>query len=109
MQKQQRQFQVPARLLEAEYVYIRRGGTVPPLAPLYHGPYKVLAPGKKFFKVSLGGKPETVSVDRLKPHLGGPVVPADPPLRGRPPQKKFVAPASSFPESAAGGGPCGGL
>jgi hypothetical protein len=28
---------------------------------------------------------ETVSVDRLKPHLGtGPVAPASPPARGRP-------------------------
>jgi hypothetical protein len=34
---------------------VRRGGVVPPLAPLYHGPYKVLQAGSKFFTISLGG------------------------------------------------------
>jgi hypothetical protein len=30
---------VPEKLMKAEYVFVRRGGVVPPLAPLYHGPY----------------------------------------------------------------------
>ena len=66
---------VPEKLMKAEYVFVRRGSVVPPLAPLYHGPYKVLQAGDKFFTISLGGREDTVSVDRLKPHLGGPVVP----------------------------------
>jgi hypothetical protein len=38
-----------AVLLSAAFVYIRKGGTVPPLSPLYSGPYKVLASGPKVF------------------------------------------------------------
>ncbi len=93
--------------MKAEYVFVRRGGVVPPLAPLYHGPYKVLQAGDKFFTISLGGREDTVSVDRLKPHLGGPVVPAEPPARGRPP-RSVVAAASDQPWPLLGGGPCGG-
>jgi hypothetical protein len=35
-------------LMEASNVYIRRGGAISPLAPLYTGPYKVLARQAKF-------------------------------------------------------------
>jgi hypothetical protein len=72
-------------LQRAEFVYVRKGGTVPPLSPLYQGPYKVLGRREKFFKLEVGGQPEVVSVDRLKPHLGtAPVSAASPPQRGRP-------------------------
>jgi transposase InsO family protein len=75
----------PQALFEASHVYVRRGGTIPPLSPLYVGPYKVLARQAKHFRLELGGRQETVSVDRLKPHLGlTPVQPAAPPSRGRP-------------------------
>jgi hypothetical protein len=37
--------------MEASHVYIRRGGAIPPLAPLYTGPYKVLAMAGQFFQV----------------------------------------------------------
>ncbi len=33
----------PAALLQASHVYVRRGSTLPPLAPLYVGPYEVEA------------------------------------------------------------------
>jgi transposase InsO family protein len=36
---------VPQQLRTAVFVYIRRGGVVPPLPPLYHGPFKVLEAG----------------------------------------------------------------
>ncbi len=76
---------VPPALLKAEFVYIRRGGVLPPLAPLYSGPYRVLRSAEKFFVLDIGGRPETVSVDRLKPHLGmAQVIPAQHPPRGRP-------------------------
>ena len=75
----------PASLMSARYVYVRRGGLIPPLSPLYVGPYAVLAAGGKFFKLAVGDKTETVSIDRLKPHLGlSPLVPATPAARGRP-------------------------
>jgi hypothetical protein len=40
------------------------------LSPPYQGPYLVLASGPKFFRLQMGSREETVSVDRLKPHLG---------------------------------------
>ncbi len=86
---------VPPALLKAEFVYVRRGGVLSPLAPLYSGPYRVLRSAKKFFVLDIGGRPETVSVDRLKPHLGmAQVIPAQPPPRGRP---ATAVPVSSTP------------
>ncbi len=52
-------------LQRAEFVYVRKGGVVPPLSPLYQGPYKVLDRREKFFKLEIGGRPEVGSVDRL--------------------------------------------
>jgi len=73
------------RLQLAEFVYVRCGGVIPPLSPLYTGPYKVLTRSEKVFSLSMGGRTEVVSVDRLKPHLGeAPVTAATPPQRGRP-------------------------
>ncbi len=78
--------QPPNRRLQlADMVYVRKGGCNPPLAPAYVGPYKVVLPGPKTFMLEVGGRQETVSVDRLKPHLGSALpVPAAPPRRGRP-------------------------
>ena len=73
---------------------MRRGGALPPLAPLYVGPYEVLERADKYFRLAVGGREETVSLDRLKPHLGvGPFSAALPAARGRPP--------TSAPRSAA--------
>ena len=73
------------QLQEAHYVYVRRGGTIPPLAPVYSGPYRVLHAGPKMFTLEVGATRESVSVDWLKPHTGPlPVIPALPARRGRP-------------------------
>jgi len=78
---------VPAALSGATHVYIRRGNTGPPLTPLYSGPYVVRRREPKFFTLIIGGKHETVSVERLKAHRGVKMVsPASPPPRGRPPK-----------------------
>jgi hypothetical protein len=91
--------------MKGEYVYVSRGGVVPPSAPLYHGPYKVLEAGKKFFTISLRGREDTISVDRLKHHLGGPVVPAaPPPAKDRPPNVEITA-ASIISRPLLGGAP----
>jgi hypothetical protein len=72
-------------LPKAEFVYIKRGGSVPPLSSPYMGPFRVVQRGLKFFIVDLGGRHESVSVDRLKPHTGSaPLVAETPPERGRP-------------------------
>ena len=73
------------QLQEARYVYVKRGGTIPPLAPIYSGPYRVLHAGPKVFILEVGATRESVLVDRLKPHAGQlPVIPALPAKRGRP-------------------------
>jgi hypothetical protein len=98
---------VPAQLKSARFVYIRRGGVIPPLAPLYHGPYAVLEAGEKTFRLFIDDREEVVSVDRLKPHLGtAPVLPATPPARGHPPSTEggSSAPAPGCPTASAGGG-----
>jgi transposase InsO family protein len=88
-------------LAVAEFVYVRRGGTGPPLAPPYAGPYRVLDKQPKFFKLQMGAQEEVISIDRLKPHLGpSPLSPAVPPRRGRP-----ALPPSPSSASMLGGAP----
>lgn len=68
-----------------QFVYIRKGGKVMPLSPLYEGPYKVLKRSSNVWTIDIGGRPEAVAVTRLKPHRGSaPVELAQPPKRGRP-------------------------
>ncbi len=60
-------------------------GALPPLGPLYVGPYEVLGRADKFFQLLVGSSEEKVSIDRLKPHLGvGPFSAALPAAHGRP-------------------------
>jgi hypothetical protein len=62
---------VPDQLMTARYVYVRRGGQGTPLAPPYSGPYQVLRPGEKVFKIAVGDKEEIVTVDRRWAASGG--------------------------------------
>jgi hypothetical protein len=75
----------PAVLLQASHVYVRRDVTLPPLLTLYVDPYEVLERAVKFFRIAVGGREETVSIDRLKPHLGSRAVLGGPPGGTRPP------------------------
>ena len=80
---------VPKDLPSARYVFIRHDSHRSPLQPPYDGPFRVLEAGEKNFVVDMGGRPERVAIDRLKPaHLdiGDPVQVALPPRRGRPPR-----------------------
>ena len=45
---------ISKQLQEATYVYVRRGGTISPLAPAYSGPYRVLHAGPKVFILEIG-------------------------------------------------------
>ncbi len=47
--------ELAAALLQASHVYVRHGGAMPPLAPLYVGPYEVLERADKFLPSS--GRP----------------------------------------------------
>ncbi len=74
-----------AHLAVADWVYVRRGGQLKPLAEPYAGPFLVEKRGAKTFNVKIGQKLETISVDRLKAHTGdAPVSPAMPAPRGWP-------------------------
>ena len=79
---------IPKELENATHVYVRRGAAAPPLTPPYEGPYVVRRRRPKTFDLFIGGRLETVSVDRLKLHKGrAAVTPALPPRRGRPPKR----------------------
>ena len=70
-----------------DFVFVRRDGHVAPPSPLYDGPYKVLERSHKFFRLQIGSGIDTISIDRLKPsNTDNVVIPAQPPLKGRPPK-----------------------
>ena len=91
---------LPGDLADARYVYVRHSGVSRPLTPAYSGPFLVVERSPKVFKIDLGDRCDTVSVDRLKPHLGAaPLLPATAPRRGRPPSS-----VPSHPDSQLGAG-----
>ena len=45
---------IPTHLKEARFVYGRRGGNVPPLVPVYSGPYRMQHAGPKVFLLEVG-------------------------------------------------------
>jgi hypothetical protein len=73
-------------LQKAAFVYVRSPPLAAGLSPAYRGPYRVRVPGLKYFVIEISGRPQAVSVDNIKPHLGSaPVTAAPGPRRGRPP------------------------
>eukprot|EP00731_Ephydatia_muelleri_P033543 Em0032g5a len=58
---------IPPDLQHSQYIFIRRDSHRTPLQRPYKGPFKVLQPGEKNFTIDIGGRKDTVSVDRLKP------------------------------------------
>ena len=95
---------VPTDLCSAPFVFIRHDAHRGPLRPPYDGPFRVIEPGPKHFTVDVGGRPESISVDRLKPaHLDFSVQPdlAHPPRRGRPPRSVLDPNVVPFVPSAA--------
>ena len=57
---------IPSALHSAAFVFVRVDAVRPPLCRPYEGPFKVLEPGPKTFKLEKLGKPWIVSIDRLK-------------------------------------------
>ena len=87
---------LPAALLSATYVLVRRDGHVPPLTPLYDGPYKVLQRSLHIFRLQIGNRQDTVSTSRLKAVQEDPDVgPAEPRPRGRPRKSLVTTPGPS--------------
>ncbi len=71
-------------LLTANRVLVRRDGHVPPLSPLYNGPYAVLRHAPRFFTLWIVERDETVHVQRgASSSSGPPLAPLPPRLRVR--------------------------
>ena len=45
---------LPPALLAARFVFVREDASIPPLSPLYHGPYLVLERRTTFFRLPIG-------------------------------------------------------
>ena len=57
---------VPKNLASTGYVYVRQDCHRGPLQRPYAGPFKIIDTNEKFFILDLNGRPDKVSVDRLK-------------------------------------------
>ncbi len=77
--------ELPAELLCAPLVWVRQGGLVPPLQPLYYGPYAVLPRGPCSFTIRVGSRDEVVAVSCLKACTAANATPGSLRRRGRPP------------------------
>ena len=64
---QHRTTHVHTELSTCTHVFVRRDAVKPPLQPPYDGPFKVLDRKDKYFTIEMRGRPDTVSMDRLKP------------------------------------------
>lgn len=60
-------FFVHPELRTCKYVFLRDDAVKPPLTPPYSGPHLVLERNNKCYKLKIGEKFKTVSIDRLKP------------------------------------------
>jgi hypothetical protein len=58
--------ELPAELLSAPLVWVRRGSDIPPLQPLYDSPYAVLRCGPRSFTNGVGSWDEVIAVSCLK-------------------------------------------
>jgi hypothetical protein len=77
-----------AQLLSAQLVWVCRGGAVPPLQPLYDGPYAVIRRGGRSFTLQVGPREEIVAVSRLKACTTADAVPGSPrPTAGQTPRR----------------------
>jgi hypothetical protein len=78
---------LPAALQKVAFVYIQSPPMALGLTPVYHDPYRVRVSGQKYFVVDISGRPQAVSVENIKPHLGlTPITVALGPHRGHPPK-----------------------
>ncbi|CAI9739439.1 Hypothetical predicted protein [Octopus vulgaris] len=57
---------VPKDINTWTHVFVRNDGIPSQLRPPYSGPYKVIKREPKYFVLDIGGKRNTVSIDRLK-------------------------------------------
>ena len=58
---------LPSTIEKAKYVYVRTDAVRAPLVRPYTGPFRVLEKSAKYFKIWKNGRPDNISIDRLKP------------------------------------------
>jgi hypothetical protein len=87
--------ELPGDLLSAPLVWVRRGGVIQPLQPLYDGPYTVLRRGPRSFTVRVKTRGEVIAVSRLKACTAADATPGSPRRRGRPPGSHPGGPAAT--------------
>ena len=76
---------LPRAFLNAEFVFVCDDTTIPPLALLHRGPYKVLKHCEKFCILQVRNKSDSVSLDKSKPVFSSiPVTAALPLPQGHP-------------------------
>jgi hypothetical protein len=103
--------ELPAELLSACLVWVRCGGAVPLLQPLYDGPYAVTRRGGRSFMLKVGSREEIVAVSCLKARTAADTAPGSQRHRSRPPGKRpggsaaakrvsFAQPLASTPSTA---------
>ncbi len=95
---------VPEKLMKAEYVFVRRGGVYRHWHPCTMGRTRCCRRGVSSSPSASETARTRSRLTVLKPHLGGPVVPAEPPARGCPP-RSVVAAASVLLWPLLGGAP----
>lgn len=92
------------RLQTATHVFVREDAVRPALANPYHGPHQVLIRDSKSFQVLVNGRPQYISVDRLKPaYLAEDATPA--PRAGQGRRRPATPESTSGPTPAEGGQP----
>jgi hypothetical protein len=77
--------ELPAELLSAPLIWVCRGSLVPPLQPLYDGPYAVLRCSPCYFTIRVRLLDEVVAVFRLKACTVADAMPDSLSCHGRPP------------------------
>jgi hypothetical protein len=89
--------ELPGDLLSAPLIWVRRGGVVPPLQPLYDGPFTVLRRGLRSFTIPspVGSRDEVIAVSHLKACTATDATPGSPRRRGRPPGSHLGGPAAT--------------
>jgi hypothetical protein len=76
--------ELPANMLHAPAVLVHLDGHMPPLEPLYNGPYHVLARIRDWFRIQVSDRNDTIFTSHLKPCLDPSAPTAEPRRQGRP-------------------------
>jgi hypothetical protein len=87
--------ELPGELLSAPLIWICRGGIIPPLQPLYDGPYVVLRRGPRSFTIRVGSRDEVIAVSCLKACRAADATPDSQNRRGTPPGSRQGSPAAT--------------